>query len=289
MLAAHMDSIGLMVSDIVDGYLRVTEIGGLDARVLPGQPVTVHGQRELAGLLVQPPPHSLPQDGRKGPVALEHLLVEVGLSERQVDRLVRPGDLISFRQEPIDLQGDRVAGHSLDNRASLAALTVCLRELQRREHSWDVVAVATTQEEETMVGALTSAYQLQPSLAVAVDVTWARGPGLPEHRTFPVGEGPTNGWGPNIHPGVHEALKQAANRVEIPLTKEILPKHSGTDAYAMQVAREGIPTGLVSIPLKYMHTPVEVISMKDVERAGRLLAEFACGLDADFMSGLTWD
>jgi endoglucanase len=182
-----------------------------------------------------------------------------------------------------------LVGHSLDNRASLAALVVCLRELEKREHEWDVITVATTQEEETMVGALTSAFELRPSIAVAVDVTWARGPGLPEHKTFPIGEGPTNGWGPNIHPAVHRAIEETAKRVEIPLTKEILPKHSGTDAYAMQVAREGIPTGLVSIPLKYMHTPVELVSMKDIERTGRLLAEFLCGLDAESMDALTWD
>ncbi len=289
MLAAHMDAIGLMVTAVVDGLLRVTEVGGLDARVLPGQRVTVHGRRDLPGLLVQPPPSSIATEDRGGPIPVKYLYADVGLPERQVARQVRSGDLVSFAQEPIELGEDILAGHSLDNRASLAAITICLQELQRREHRWDVLAVATVQEEETLAGALTSAYELRPALALAVDVTWARAPGLPEHKTFPLGKGPTNGIGPNLHPGVHKALKDAGARVEIPLTDEVMPLHSGTDAYAMQIAGEGIPTGYVGIPLLNMHTPVEQVSLVDVRRAGRLLAEFIAGLEPDFLEKLALD
>jgi len=287
MLASHMDAIGLMVLELVDGFIRVTPIGGLDARVLPGQPVIVHGRRELPGIVVQPPMHTLPEDLRRKPIPLEHLLVDVGL--QNPSHVVRPGDLISFAQPPIELGEDVLSGHSLDNRASLVAITECLRELGRREHEWDVLAVATVQEEETFAGAYAAGFELRPSIAVAVDVTFARGPGLPEHKTFPLGKGPANGWGPNMHPGIYSALEEAAKRVEIRLTREVLPVHSGTDAFALQIAGEGIPTGLISIPLKYMHTPVEVISIKDVQRTGRLLAEFVAGLDADFMDTLSWD
>jgi putative aminopeptidase FrvX len=287
MLAAHMDAIGLMVSELVEGFIRVAPIGGLDARVLPGQPVIVHGRRELPGIVVQPPLHGLPENLRGKPIPLEFLLVDIGLPNAA--SLVRPGDLISFAQPPVRLGDDVLAGHSLDNRASLVAITECLRELGRREHEWDVLAVATVQEEETYAGAYAAGFELKPSVAVAVDVTWARGPGLPKHKTFPLGKGPTNGWGPNIHPGIHSALKKAAKQVEIPLAREVVPAQGGTDAFALQIAGEGIPTGLVSIPLKYMHTPVEVISLKDIRRAGRLLAEFVSGLNDDFLDGLSWD
>ncbi len=287
MLAAHMDAIGLMVSELVDGFIRVAPIGGLDARVLPGQPVIVHGQRDLPGIVVQPPSHGLPEDLRRKPIPLKFLLVDIGLPNAA--SLVRPGDLISFAQPPIELSDDVLAGHSLDNRASLVAITECLRELGRRDHHWDVFAVATVQEEETFAGAYTAGFELEPSIAIAIDVTFASGPGLPEHKTFPPGKGPANGWGPNIHPRIHSALEEAAKRVEIPLAREVLPTHSGTDAFALQIASEGIPTGLISIPLKYMHTPVEVVSFKDVRRTGRLLAEFIGGLNADFMDGLSWD
>ncbi|MFQ5943853.1 MAG: M42 family peptidase [Anaerolineales bacterium] len=287
MLASHMDAIGLMVSELVEGFIRVVPIGGIDARVLPGQPVVVHGKRELSGIIVQPSTLGLPEELHGKPIPLEYLLVDVGLSN--VANVVRPGDLISFAQTPIELGDDLLSGHSLDNRASLVAITECLRELGRREHKWDSLAVATVQEEETLLGAYTAGYELKPAIAIAIDVTWARGPGLPEHKTFPLGKGPTNGWGPNIHPGIHAALEKVAKSVEIPLVREVLPAHSGTDAFALQIAGEGIPTGLISIPLKYMHTPVEVVSLKDVRRTGRLLAEFISSLSSEFMDELSWD
>jgi endoglucanase len=217
------------------------------------------------------------------------LLVDTGLKPQRVKNLVRTGDLISFAQEPIQLQADTLAGHSLDNRASVAALTLCLDELQKRNHAWDVWAVATAQEEETMGGARTSAFQLRPQLAVAVDVTWGRSTGTPDHKTFPLGKGPTLGLGPNIHPGLHGTFKEVADNLEIPYAVEVMPRHSGTDAYALQVAAEGIPTMVVSIPLRYMHTPVEVVALKDIRRTAHLLSEFIAHLDSDYMEKLTLD
>ncbi len=289
LIAAHMDAIGLMVTRIVDGFLQVTQVGGIDPRVLPGQVVTVHGRRDLPGLVVQPPPRLLPAKHQEGPIPLEYLLVDTGLPPEQVSRQVRVGDLISFAQAPLETGGDTLAGHSLDNRASVAALTHCLEQLRRRPHPWDVWAVATVQEEVGLVGAATSAFQLRPSLAVAVDVTFAASPGSPKHKTFPLGEGIALGWGPNIHPGLHKAFKTLAERLEIPCHMEVMPRHSGTDAFALQVAAEGIPSMVVSIPLRYMHTPVEMVAVKDVTRAGRLLAEFAVQLDEQFMDTLKWD
>ncbi len=288
-IATHMDAIGLMVSGVVDGLLRVTEVGGLDPRVLPGQLVTVHGREDLPGVIVQPPAHLLPPDvGEVTP--LDYLLVDVGLPARNVPRVVRVGDLVSFAQEPIEMGGDILAGHSLDNRASVAALTHCLEGLQKRQLAWDLWAVATVQEEETLGGAATSAYQLRPSLAVAVDVTFASGGGSPAHQTYPLGKGITLGWGPNVHPALYKAFTRVADCLEIPYAMEPMPRHSGTDGWAMQVAAEGIPTMVVSIPVRYMHTPVEVVSIKDIERAGRLLAEFAAQLDETFLDEkITWD
>ena len=217
LLAAHMDAIGLMVTSLADGFIRVTKVGGLDARVLPGQLVTVHGRQDLPGMIVQPPPHLLPGGARKGPVPIKNLLVDTGLKPQRVKNLVRTGDLISFAQEPMQLQADTLAGHSLDNRASIAALTLCLEELQKRNHAWDVWAVATAQEEETLGGARTSAFQLRPQLAVAVDVTLGKSTGTPDHKTFPLGKGPTLGLGPNIHPGLHRTFKEVADNLGNPL------------------------------------------------------------------------
>jgi putative aminopeptidase FrvX len=289
LLAAHMDAVGLMVTGVVEGLLRISEIGGVDPRVLPGQPVIVHTSQDLPGVVVQPAAHLLPAEYHANPAPLEYLLVDTGLLPGEVERLVRPGNLVSFAQSPIELGSDSLAGHALDNRASVAALTHCLQELQGRLLNWDVWVVATSQEEESFGGAFTSTFQLRPTLAVAVDVTFAAGPGSPTHNTFPFGKGPTLGWGPNIHPALHKAFKELADRLEIPYKLEPIPRQSGTDAYAMQVVAEGIPTMVVGIPLRYMHTPVEMISLKDITRAGRLLAEFAAQLDDKFMEKLSYE
>jgi len=289
LIAAHMDAIGLMVTGIVDEFLRLTEIGGLDPRVLPGQSVTVHGRRDLPGVIVQPPDHLLPEQAHDKPPRLEHLLIDVGLLPHQVERFVRVGDLVSFSQPPLQLGDECLAGHSLDNRASVAALTICLQELQNRQVEWDVWAVATVQEEVTLGGALTSSFQLRPSLAVALDTTFGDGPGSPAHQTFPIDKGPTLGWGPNIHPSLFNTFKDLADRLEIPYKLEPIPARSGTDAVAIQTVAEGVPTMLIEIPLRYMHTPVEVVSLKDIRRAGRLIAEFAARLDSAYLEKLVWE
>jgi len=285
--ATHMDAIGLMVKGVVEGFLRVTEVGGIDPRVLPGQPVVVHGREDIPAVVVQPPANLLPKVGPDTPVSIEHLLVDTGLLPNQVSRLVRTGDLVSFAQEPLELSDDYLAGHTMDNRVSIAALTYSLELLRKNRHAWDVWAVATVQEEETMAGALTSAYDLRPKIAVAVDVTFAKGPGVSDYRAFSLGKGITLGWGPNIHPTLHKKVKELADKLEIPYHLEPLPHHSGTDAYGMQIAAEGIPTMVIGIPLRYMHTPIEMVAIKDIQRAGRLMAEFAMQLEPEFVVELT--
>lgn len=295
LLAAHMDAIGLMVTGILDGFLSLTEIGGLDQRILPGQGVLVHPTRgqhnhpALPGIIVRPPERLIPDEARAKSTPLEYLLVDTGLTPAEVEKQVQIGDLVSFSQPPIELGEDCLAGHSLDNRVSVAALTICLEQLQGRSLAWDIWCVATSQEEETMAGAFTSAFQLRPTLAVAIDVTFGDGVGSVSHKTFPIGKGLTLAWGPNIHPALHQTFASLADRLEIPWKLEPVPRMSGTDAYAMQVAAQGIPTMVIGIPLRYMHTPVEMVSLKDVARAGRLLAEFAASLDQDTMKRMVWD
>ncbi len=199
------------------------------------------------------------------------------------------GDVVSFGQPPVEMSGETLAGHTLDNRASVAALTVCLEELLFRRHSWDVWAVASTQEEVGAKGAYTSAYEIHPTIAIAVDVTWAKGPGANDWSTFPLGKGPTIAMGPNIHPALFKCMEEVAERLEIPFAREYTPTHSGTDGSATQVSMEGIPTLVMGIPLRYMHTPVEMVAIKDIQRAGHLLAEFISGLTPDFIDSIEWD
>jgi endoglucanase len=292
LIATHIDAIGLMVSRIADGFLHITNVGGVDSRVLPGTPVTVHASKtgeELYGVIVMPPANLLPDEKSSGVIGMQYLLVETGLTPREVERRVHIGDRVSFATEPVEMAGGCLNGHTLDNRASVAALTICLEELKNKSHEWDVWAVASIQEEVTMAGAMTSAFQIRPDIAVAVDVTFGKGTGANGYKAFPIGKGVTLGISPSIHPFLYKRFKEVAERVEIPVKDDLMPELSWTDADGMQLTAEGVPTMLVGIPLRYMHTPVEVVSIKDIQRAGRLLAEFVASLEADFMNKVVWD
>jgi putative aminopeptidase FrvX len=289
LVATHMDAIGLMVNALVDGFLRITSIGGIDVRVLPGQLVTVYGRKELPGLIVPTPARLLPSSVQGGSVPLEYLLVDVGLLPEEVAKLVRVGDPVAFAQPPYEVGGDAVVGHTLDDRACVAALTQCLELLHNRPHSWDVWAVATVQEEVTTAGAFTSAFQLHPSLCLTIDVTFGREPKSPSHLSFPMGEGPTLIWGPITHPYLYQTVKELAESLEIPLSVEPAPRYSATDSDAMQVVAEGIPNIILGVPLRYMHTPVEMVKVIDLTRVARLAAEFVAQLDENFMERLSWE
>jgi putative aminopeptidase FrvX len=286
MLASHMDEIGLMVAGTSHGFIRLSPIGGVDPRVLLGQEVMVHGRRDLPGVVASTPPHLLPPGDRGKVIPVDTAWVDVGLSARQVDRLVQIGDLVSIQRSVIELRNGLLAGKAFDNRASIAAVAVCLEHLQSRQHQWDVVAVATVQEETALLGAATAAFGLAPDVAIAVDTTYGRQAGTPDDESFALGQGPTIGIGPNTHPKMTQGLLDVARRLELDVHLEPMPGDSLTDGWAIQVARDGIPTGIVEIPIRSMHTPVETVSPKDVERAGRLLAEFAAGLDEEFYRSL---
>ena len=282
MLAGHMDEIALIASGLEKGFLRVSRIGGFDPRVLFGQRVTVHGRCELPGMVVSVPPHFTAPAEREKPVSLDKLFVDVGLPPDEVERHVRVGDVITLRARMLNLNGTYAACKAMDDRAAVAAIVLCLEEMARRRHSWDVYAVATAQEETGCIGAGVGAFGIEPTAAVAIDVTFGQQPGVSGPETFRMDAGPTIALGPNIHPRMFDRLVAAAKAVELPYQVETAPGNSGTDAWSIQVARSGIPTGLLGIPVRSMHTPVETVSLRDVERTARLLAEFITRLDDGF-------
>lgn len=283
MLAAHLDEIGAVVTKIDQGVLRFSRVGGLDNRVLMGQEVVVHGQRDLPGLIGSIPPHLLPPDQPADKVDPTEMHIDVGLPPRQVEKLVQVGDLVSFARPPVELLNGLVSGKAMDNRSSVAAMIICLQELNKTQHDWDVYAVATADEEwGSFVGATTQAYVIRPDVAIAIDVTFAD----VEEIEVALDAGPVLGLGPSNHPAVRRRLLELCHQLELKHQSEVMPSGAGTDAYAIEISREGVPTVLISVPSRYMHSPVEVVHPKDVERIGRLLAYFIAGLAESFVSEL---
>jgi endoglucanase len=287
MLCAHMDEIGMLVAEINDGFIRTAQLYGIDYRVLLMQPVLVHGRKTLPGVFGAAPPH-MARSRKKYPGA-DELWIDLGLPADQVAELVRVGDLITFDAPSFNLKGEKVVGKSLDNRVSLAALTLCLEDLRRTAHAWDVVAVASVQEEVGLHGATTAAYQVQPDIAIAIDTTFGMQSGVGDDEGFTMGGGPTLGVGPNFHTRLNETMRKVARQHEAKIQTEVLPGNSGTDAWEIQVSRDGIPTMLLSIPVRNMHSPVEIVDLRDVRRTGRLLAAFIAGMEPDFLDQLAYD
>ncbi len=286
MLAGHMDEIGLLVTKLENGFLRFTNVGGFDVRVLLGQEVTVHGRRDLPGIVGTRPPHVLSQEQREQVVPPDKMFIDVGLAEEELSQWVRVGDVITMQRSFTELSGDLVSGKAFDDRAAVASIAHCLQHLATLKHTWDVYAVATAQEETGLKGAFTSTFGIAPDIGIAIDVGHGDMLGVSEVDTVKVGGGPALGFGPNIHPLLYSRLADTAKSYEIAHQTDAIPGRSGTDAWAMQVTREGIPTALISIPLRYMHTSVETLSMKDLKRVGRLLALFIAGLEEPFAQEL---
>ncbi|MEW6522328.1 MAG: M42 family metallopeptidase [Bacillota bacterium] len=289
MLAAHLDEIGMMVTKIDEqGFLRLTRVGGMDKRILPGMEVMVHGRRPLAGIIGTKPPHLLEPGESAKALKIEDLFVDVGLDRERAQEAIAIGDLVTFHRPYIELANGLVSGKSLDDRCGVVAMYICLEWLKRLQVQADVYAVATAQEEIGGKGAIVSTYDIVPDVGIAIDVGHGDSPGVPEDHTSPLDKGPALAIGPNIHPKIHELLQKAAKDAGVPVSTEVVPGNSGTDAWNMQVSRSGVPTGLVSIPLRYMHTSVETLSFSDLERAGKLLAFFIATVDRSFVEGLTW-
>jgi endoglucanase len=269
--------------------LYVQRIGGTDSRVMLAQPVIVHGRQVLKGVVAAAPPHLLTEQDRRHYPEFEALVIDVGLPAAEVADLVKIGDLVTLDAPLWELNGKIVAGKAMDDRACVAAVSVCLHELQALQHRWDVYAAATVQEEVGLLGAGTAAYHINPDLAIALDVTFAPQPGVNSDDAYELGAGPVIALGPNMHPKLYDQLVAVADRQELKYQIEPIPSNTGTDAWAIQVARAGIPTALIGIPLRNMHSPVETVDIRDIERAGRWLAQFIAELDDTFMDKLLWD
>ncbi len=315
MLAAHMDEIGLMVTYISDdGFLSVSAVGGVDAAILPGMRMDVHTQsKTLRGVVGRKPIHLIDADERKTVTPLDKMVIDLGLPADEVKKLVRIGDEITFGVGFEEFGADMAVSRAFDDKCGVWVAMRVMEKLakgkrgskgaaggagaakssrvQGRANKGDFIIAATTQEEIGTRGAMTSAYSVCPDVAIAFDVTHATDyPGIEKTKygNIVCGGGPVIARGPNINPVVFDLLVAAAEREGIPYQIEAEPGVTGTDARAIQVTRGGIPCGLISVPLRYMHTPTEVVCLSDLNNAVRLIARFVSDLDenACFVPGI---
>ncbi len=289
-IVGHIDEIGLIVTHIDDaGYLRFVGVGGWDPPVLIGQRVEVATNAgPILGVIGKKPIHLLKEDERSKAAKLTDMHIDIGAKDAdQARELVRVGDVAVIAAEPVELPNGRAVSRSMDNRLGCYVAYEAARLVSEAGGApGDVIAVAAVQEETAFGGSTTIAHSLRPDVAIVVDVTHATdAPGIDpaEIGAHPFGSGPVIERGTNIHPVVSELLIAAAEAESIPYTLAASARSTGTDADAIHLSRGGVATGLVSLPLRYMHSPVEMIELDDVGNAARLIAAFAARLPADLI------
>ncbi|MBI4721867.1 MAG: M42 family metallopeptidase [Candidatus Stahlbacteria bacterium] len=285
MLAGHMDEIGYMVKYVDSkGFIYFSPIGGIDLHLIPGKRVWIKTKKgKILGVIGREPIHTLEEEERKKVAKIENLFIDIGMTKKEETlELVSIGDpaipAVGFEV----LNKDRVVGRGFDDKGGAFIVSEILRLLSsEKKLKPSVYGVATVQEEIGLRGATTSAFRIAPDVGIAIDVTHATDyPAIMmaskqiKHGEVVIGKGPVISRGPNINPKVFDLLVEVAKKDKIPYQIEAAPRGTGTDANTIQLTREGVATGLVSIPNRYMHTPVELVSLDDLENIAKLLAGF---------------
>lgn len=277
LLDAHLDEVGMVVTGHKDGFLRFSA-NGVDLRMLPDREVVVLADPPILGVAACLPPHVLSAEEREKAPELKDLFIDVGLCQEEAERRIPVGTPAVYRAELTRLGERQVCAKALDDRACFAALLRAAELLRGRPLDVDLYILGSACEEFSGVGAKVGAQALAPDFCVAVDVTHGRTPDSSKDESFTLGSGPAVGIGPNCARWMVRRLLDQAAELNLAVQKEVMEGNSGTNGWPIQVANEGVATAVLSIPLKYMHTPVEVAELSDIEDCARLLAAFAAGL-----------
>ena len=274
LLDAHLDEVGLVVTGIKDGFLRF-KANGVDVRMLPDREVTILTQPPILGVVACLPPHVLSAEEREKAPEIKDLYVDTGLSQEEAERRIPVGTPMVYRTDFTVLGERQLCAKAMDDRACFAALLRTAELLRDQELDMDLYIVGSVCEETGGVGARVLAQGLSPDFCVAVDVTHGKTPDSPKEGAFVMGSGPVVGIGPNMARWMVRRLLDEAEKLGLAVQKEGMEGSSGTNGWELQIANEGIATAVLSVPLKYMHTPVEVVEPGDIEATARLLAAFA--------------
>lgn len=275
LLDAHLDEIGLIVTGIEEGFLRFQSIGGVDTRMLPGRELTVLTDPPILGVVATMPPHACAQKDKDRALPLSELYVDIGMDQPTAEQTVPIGTPMVFRAGCFPLGSREICGKSMDDRSCFVTLLRAVEFLQEKDLDVDLYILGSTREEISGSGAQCAAFAIEPDYCVAVDVTHGRTPDGPKDKSFALGGGPVVGVGPNMTRWMTDLAIRTANEVAIPIQLEVMAGHSGTNGWYLQICREGVPTLVLSLPLKYMHSPIEVLDRQDMEQVAQLLAAIA--------------
>ncbi|MBP3446181.1 MAG: M20/M25/M40 family metallo-hydrolase [Clostridia bacterium] len=283
LLDAHADRIGLIVTAITDGgFLRVARCGGTDARVLAAQDVTVWGKAPVYGVIISTPPHLQTPDDENKAKDIDDILVDTGLSKEEAEKLISAGDRITVKSPVCELLNGRISCPALDDRAGCAVIIRAAEIIMQAENAPNLKLLFSAQEETGGTGAVTGSFGIDADECISVDVSFADAPDMPSKKCGKLDKGPMIGFSPVLSYEISRRLEAVAKEKEIPYQLELMSDSTGTNADHIALSRGGIKTGLVSIPLRNMHTAVEVVSVNDVENCAQLIAQYILGggLDA---------
>jgi len=288
MISTHVDEIGCVVSSILPGgFLRVEPRGGVDPKILPSQEMVIITDTEkLTAVFAMIPPHLIKPEEKGKVCGYDQLILDTGLPEEEVKQKIRIGCPVIFKGRFTPLLNGRVSGKTFDNRASAMVSILLLQELSVVKHDWDIQCVFSTQEEVGCKGAETAANFINPKIAIACDATFGEQPDITEFDGYKLGEGVPVGIGPNFTRQITTDILKAGIDEAIKTVLEPIAHPGGTDAAPIQVANMGIPTALLSIPVRYMHAPTETLDMKDIKNTVKLLLAYIRKLDQPYLEGL---
>ena len=277
MLEAHMDEVGMIVTEVFpDGFLSVTNVGSIDTRFLPSEPVKIYGKETVKGVFTSVPPHL-----KKGDTCPDFDVCFVDTGNRNIGDTVSVGDYVLFDAEPLELLGDRITSKALDNRSGMAAVIAAGEKIAEAKLPLKVELLFPTGEELGLRGARVGAYNSSAEKCISVDVSFGDCPDVSPSKTAKLGSGAMIGVSPVLSRDIYRKLKSLAEENNIPYTLEVMGGNTSTDADVITLSRSGIPTGLISIPLRNMHTPAETLDLKDVSAVFELITAFVKGEAAD--------
>ena len=275
LLDAHIDEIGMIVTYITDdGFLKVSNCGGIDKRLLLAQEVTIHGKEKIKGVIGAKPPHLTSEEDRKKVPDIESVVIDTGYTKKELEEIVSLGDRVTFCGDFAELKNDRVTAKSLDDRACITAILYALKLLKGKDLKCSLSVLLSSQEEVGSAGATVASYKINPDYAIVVDVSFAYTADAEERKCGKMGKGPMIGISPILDRKMSDEMIAISKAKGYDYQIEVMEGKTGTNADEITVTKNGVRAVTVSLPLKYMHTPVEMVEISDIKAVARLIADY---------------